>query len=111
MSEPTSPTPRPVSTVAVIAVFILLSVFGVMARKFYLHSHTPAPQNEVPDNLGKDQAWRATPATRKAYLVDLRKAQATQAQKYAWVDQKAGTVQIPIDQAMDLVIAEQGSRK
>jgi hypothetical protein len=111
MSEPTAPAPRPVSTVAVIAIFILLSVFGLMARKFYLHSHTPAPQNEVPDNLGKDQAWRATPALRRAYLADLRKAQAKQAQSYAWVDQKKGVVQIPIDQAMDLVIAEKGSRK
>ena len=65
----------------------------------------------VPDNLGKDQAWRATPALRRAYLADLRKAQAKQAQSYAWVDQKKGVVQIPIDQAMDLVIAEKGSRK
>jgi hypothetical protein len=111
MSEPTSPAPRPVSTVAVLAVFILLSVFGLMARKFYLHSHTPAPQNEVPDNLGKDQAWRATPADREKYLVNLRLAQAKQALSYAWVDQKKGIVQIPIYQAMDLVIAEQGNRK
>jgi len=111
MTEPTAPSPRPVSTVAVAAVFILLSVFGLMARKVYLHSPTPAPQNETPDNLAKDQAWRATPASRRVYLADLRKAQAKQALSYAWVDQKTGVVQIPIDRAMDLFIQEQGSQK
>jgi hypothetical protein len=108
MTEPTAPAPRPVSTVAVVAVFILLSLFGLMARKLYLHGNVPAPQNEVPDNLDKNSAWRATPADRRVYLKGLRDAQMKQAQSYAWVDQKAGTVQIPIDRAMDLVVAEQG---
>jgi|SRR5580698_3067703 hypothetical protein len=111
MTEPTAPAPRPVSTIAVVAVFILLSLFGLMARKFYLHGIAPAPQNEVPDNLDKNSAWRATPADRRQYLIDLRKAQAKQAESYAWVDQKKGVVQIPIDRAMDLVIAEQGRNK
>lgn len=108
MTEPTAPAPRPVSTVAVLAIFVVLSLFGLMARKFYFHGVSPAPQNETADNLGKDQAWRATPTDRRAYLVELRAKQAKQAQSYAWVDQKAGTVQIPIDRAMDLVVSEQG---
>jgi hypothetical protein len=109
MTEPTAPAPRPVSTVAVAAIFVLLSIFGLMARRFYERGRSPAPQNETADNLGKDQDWRATPALRRAYLLDLRSKQAKQAQSYAWVDQKAGIVQIPIDKAMDLVVQEQGS--
>jgi hypothetical protein len=110
MSDSDAPAPRPVSTLAVAAVFILLSVFGVLAHRVYLGSRTPAPQNETPDNLGKDLAWRATPEARRAYLADLRKAQAKQAQTYAWVDQKKGIVQIPIDRAMDLIVKEDGNR-
>jgi hypothetical protein len=110
MSDPAAPAPRPVSTLAVAAIFILLSVFGVLAHKVYLGSRPAAPQNEQPDNLGKDLAWRATPEARRAYLAGLRKAQAKQAQSYAWVDQKKGIVQIPIDRAMDLIVKEEASR-
>jgi len=95
--------------VAVAAIFILLSLFGVLAHRVYLGSRPAAPQNEAPDNLTKDLAWRATPELRRAYLADLRGKQMKQAQSYAWVDQKNGVVQLPIDRAMDLVVKEQGS--
>jgi hypothetical protein len=111
MTETTAPAPRPVSTLAVLAIFVLLSLFGLLARKFYFHGVSPAPQNETADNLGKDQAWRATPALREKYMIDLSLAQAKQGLSYAWVDQKAGTVQIPIDQAMDIIVSEQGGHK
>jgi hypothetical protein len=110
MTEPDAPAARPVSTIAVAAVFVLLSVFGILAHRIYLGSRAPAPQNEQPDNLGKDLDWRATPETRRAYLADLRAKQAKQAQTYAWVDQKKGIVQIPIDRAMDLIVKEEASR-
>jgi hypothetical protein len=111
MSEPSAPAPRPVSLVAVAAVFILLSVFAVMAERAYLRGRPAAPQNEAPDNLSKDLAWRATPETRRQYLADLRQKQKKQAETYAWVDQKAGVVQLPIDRAMDLIVEEQGAHK
>jgi hypothetical protein len=95
---------------AVFAVFAVLSLFGVIAHRVYLGVRPAAPQNESPDNLGKDQAWRATPASRREYLAELRKKQAAQAATYAWVDRKNGIVQLPIDRAMDLVVQEQGSR-
>lgn len=105
-TEPESPSPRPVSLVAVIAIFILLSLFGVLAEKAYLPGMAAAPQNETPDNLPKDMAWKATPETRKAYLADLRKKQSDQAANYGWVDQKAGVVQLPIERAMELIAQE-----
>jgi hypothetical protein len=94
----------------VVAVFIILSFFGLMAHRFYLRNRAPAPQNEKPDNLGSGLDWRATPEARRAYLADLRAKQAKQAQSYAWVDQKKGIVQLPIDRAMDLVVKEEASR-
>jgi hypothetical protein len=110
MTEPTAPAPRPVSTLAVAAIFVLLSIFGVLAHEAYLGSRPAAPQNEDPDNLGKDLAWRATPEARRNYLRDLRAAQAKQAQAYAWVDKKNAVVQLPIERAMDLVVQEQAAR-
>jgi hypothetical protein len=109
MSEPAAPAPRPVSTLAVVAVFILLSAFGLIAHRAYLRNMPAAPQNEKPDNLGTGLDWRATPEARRAYLADLRAKQAKQAQTYAWVDQKKGIVQLPIDRAMDLIVKEEAS--
>jgi hypothetical protein len=111
MSDPTAPAPRPVSLLAVAAVFILLCLFGAVARRAYLGSRPALPQNEAPDNLAKDQAWRATPATRKAYLAELRAQQAKQAQSYGWVDQKKGVVQLPVARAMELIVQEWGPRR
>jgi len=111
MSDPSAPAPRPVSLVAVAAIFVLLSVFAVMADRAYLRGRPAAPQNETPDNLTKDLAWRATPETRRAYLVDLREKQKKQAESYAWVDQKAGIVQLPIERAVELIIQERGAAK
>ena len=111
MIDPTAPAPRPVSLVAVAAIFILLSVFGVVAMRVYFPGRPPAPQNEVPDHLSKDMAWRATPESRRAYLADLKKKQADQGAAYGWVDQKAGVVQLPIARAMELVVQENGGGK
>jgi hypothetical protein len=111
MTDPDAPSPRPVSLVAVIAVFVLLSVFGVLAERAYLPGRAAAPQNETPDNLPKDMAWRATPETRRAFLADLRKKQAEQAAAYGWVDRKAGVVQLPVARAMELIVQEHGGGK
>jgi hypothetical protein len=110
-TDPDTPAPRPVSLLAVIAVFILLSLFGVLAEKVYLPGRSPAPQNETPDNLSKEMAWKATPESRRQYLADLRKKQAEQAGAYGWVDQKAGVVQLPIGRAMELVVQEHAGAK
>jgi hypothetical protein len=110
MTEPAAPSPRPVSTFAVAAVFVLLSIFGLLARQAYLGSRPAAPQNELPDNLGKDLAWRATPVSRRAFLDDLRRAQAKQGASYGWVDQKNKVVQLPIERAIELIVKENGPR-
>jgi hypothetical protein len=109
--DPESPAPRPVSLVAVFAVFVLLSAFGMLAERVYLPGRSPAPQNETPDNLSKDMAWKATPETRRAFLADLRKKQSEQAAAYGWVDQKAGVVQLPVERAMALIVQEHGGAK
>jgi hypothetical protein len=60
--------------------------------------------------LPKDLEWKATPASRQAALASLRERQAKQAASYAWVDQKAGVVQLPIARAMELTLQEFGAK-
>ncbi len=106
MSDVSVPTPRPVSFATILVVFFSLAIFALAARSLYSHHMAQAPQNEVPDKLTKDMQWRATPADRRAYLIELRAKQEKQATSYAWVDEKAGTVQVPIERAKELVIQQ-----
>lgn len=52
-----------------------------------------------------------TAEQRKANLAELRAKQAQQAASYAWVDQKTGVVQLPIERAMELTVQRYASRK
>lgn len=52
-----------------------------------------------------------TTEQRKKNLADLRAKQAKQAASYAWVDQKTGVVQLPLDVAMDLTVQKYAAKK
>lgn len=110
MSNPPSLSPRPVSLLTIVFVFALFAVFLLFVSRYY----TPAvssPQNQAAENLPKDLEWKATPASRQAALAALREKQAKQAGAYAWVDQKAGIVQLPIARAMELTVQQFGAKK
>jgi len=111
MSEPTPPAPRPVSGFAIFAFFVLFSAFGLLAEKLYFPHRPAEPQNEAPEHLPKDMAWRATHASRRAYLVDLKQKQAEQAATYGWVDKDKKIVQLPIGRAMTLIVQENGGSR
>lgn len=113
MNDPILPSPRPVSSLAVAAIFAVLSLYGVITLRVYVANRPPEPQNEVPDNLPRDLewSWKATPVMREAYLTGLRRKQAEQAQSYGWVDRKAGVVQVPVARAMELIAKEHADDK
>jgi hypothetical protein len=52
-----------------------------------------------------------TAEQRQANLAELRAKQAKQAASYAWIDRKAGVVQLPLDVAMDLTVQKYAVRK
>lgn len=110
MSEPTSTPSRPVSLITVAFILALFAVVYVFVRRYYEPTAVSA-FNAPAENLPKDLAWKASPATRRATLGELRDAQAKQAGAYAWVDQKAGIVQLPIDRAMELTVEQYGRKK
>ena len=105
MTEPIAPAPRPVSLVTVMAILASFALFLLLVYWAYLPYRPAAPQNVAAEKLTDDRAWEATPASRKAYLLELRAKQEKQATSYGWVDQKNGVVQLPIDRAMELVVA------
>jgi hypothetical protein len=111
MSDSPASSPRPVSLIAILGILACFALFLVPVRLFYLNHRLPLTQNEAPEQLSKDQQWKATPESRRAYLAELRAKQRKQASSYAWVDKKAGIVQLPIDRAMELVVQDYAAKK
>ena len=111
MSDPQSPSPRPVSLVTILAILGCFALFLFLLYLGYV-SHRPAlAQNIAAEQLPDNMKWEATPEGRSAYLADLRAKQQKQATTYAWVDQKAGVVQLPIDRAMELTVQAYNPKK
>lgn len=105
MSDSSVPPARPVSLITIVLLLGLCSAFLLVVR--YLYQPAPvAAFNAAPENLTKDLEWRATAASRRQALVELRAREAKQAGTYAWVDQKAGVVQLPLERAMELTVQQ-----
>ncbi len=93
----TAAQPKPLWRV-VAGGMVLLLLF-VLAVKL-LTGLAPAPDEDA-----------ARAAERAKAYADLQAENAKRLETYAWVDKAKGTVQIPIDRAMDLAIAELNSRQ
>jgi hypothetical protein len=109
MKDNRTPAPRPVGLVTILAIFAGFALFLLVLKWTYLRHPATDPYAWTPENLTKDLAWKATPASRLDYVAQLHDQQNKQLQSYGWTDQKAGVVHLPIDRAMELVIAQSGS--
>jgi hypothetical protein len=108
MSDSTSS--RPVSLFAVVGIFVLLAVGLFVAHHFYAPAAV-TPQDAAAENLTKDLQWRATAEARRTALTELKDGQQQELQSYAWIDQKAGTVRLPIERAMELTAQKYGQKQ
>ena len=89
---------------AVIGVFAIFLLILSVARR-------PAvPLDRIP-SAPEEEQWKLSDAGRKARLTELKGREKTQANTYKWIDQAAGVVQIPIDRAMELTVAELGAKR
>lgn len=94
MSDLRPTAPRPVSLVTVFAVLGTFALFLLLVYLAYLPRQTGAVTE---DGIHTAQQ-------RRDALAELRAKQLKQATSYAWVDQKAGVVQLPLDRAMELTV-------
>jgi hypothetical protein len=111
MSDSNVSEPRPVSVVTILAILGCFGLFLLVAYFGYAQKSTPPAYAVAPEKLTEDLAWKATHATKVAVLAELRANEQKRAGAYAWVDQKAGVVQLPITRAMELIVQENGARK
>lgn len=97
MSDPYS---RRAPLVSILAIFALFALFLLVAYYVYAPRQTGAFTD---DGIH-------TAAQRAKNLAELRAKQAGQAATYAWVDQKAGVVQLPLDRAMELTVQQYAAK-
>lgn len=110
MSDPIKTPARPVSLITIIFLFVLFTAALFVAHHFYRPAAVEA-YNAAPENYAKDLAWRATAASRRTALAETKAEQEKKLNGYAWIDQKAGTVQLPIERAMELTVEKYGAQK
>lgn len=102
--------PRSVSWITVVVVFAGFVFFYGVVSELYHPRAAALPYNVAAEQLPADQAWQATPESRKAYRTELQKDQAAQAAKYTWIDQTKGSIQLPLDRAMELTLRDLNAR-
>ena len=110
MSDISEPPARPVSLFTVVFLLAIFAAFLLVIRYFYQPA-TVSTANAAPENLSKDIEWRATADARRKVLNEARRNEAQQLSTYAWVDQKAGVVQLPLDRAIELTAQKYGAKK
>ena len=102
-----------------LGIVTVLCIFGIRGFYAFLQHHAKASQpvvspliTNVPEDTlhiprGYPQAAFPNPRLEedeRGQLKDIRLAQENTLYSYGWVDQNAGTVRIPIDRAMDLLV-------
>ena len=100
---------RPVGLFTIGFLAVLFAAFLFLVRTYYSPT-AAAPYNAAAEKLPKEMEWRATSASRRGALNEARAEQAKLATTYGWVDEKAGVVRLPIEQAMQLVVQEQAAK-
>ncbi len=97
----TASSSRPASLVSVVAIMGCFALFLLLVWLAYLPKQT-GPY--VGDGV-------RTPEERKTRLAELHANEQKHAHAYAWIDQSAGTVQLPIDRAMELTVQHYSAKK
>lgn len=85
---------RPASVISILAIACCFGLFLLLVYLAYLPNQT-GPYEQI---------GTYTPAERSEKLAELRANEAKHAASYAWIDQSAGVVQLPIERAMELTV-------
>lgn len=96
VSSSKSVWPTAVAVIGVFAIFLLILVIAY---------RPPVALDQI-SSAPEEEAWKLSAEGRAARLIEMRGQAKTEATSYKWLDQEAGLVQLPIEQAVKLTIAE-----
>ena len=100
MSDSTQTPSQSGSWVTFAAAIGGFAIFAIIVLIAYL----PKKPDPLPDGV-------RTPEQRKAALAELRAKEKASVSSYGWVDQNAGVVRIPVEEAVKITIKEINAKK
>lgn len=118
MSEGLTPPPPqhdqlPNSRIAVVAgAWMALVVLSVLGIRWWQQKSMPSTRAATAARMGESEI---ADVNQRPFALDdeaprLRTEQGTRLEHYGWVDRGAGVIHMPIEQAMEQVLAEEGRR-
>jgi hypothetical protein len=108
MSEPHYSFPQRTPVFTAVVVLLCFAAFGWFARRYY----TPTSGGSIAPaaaEFAEDARWKATPQGRADRLAELHQKERA-ANAYAWADQPAGIVRLPLDRAIELTVKEHAKK-
>lgn len=93
--------PTALAVIGVFAIFLLI----------LLVAHRPAVPLDQVASAPEEEQWKLTAEGREAKLQELRGQAQTGFRTYQWLDQGAGIVQLPVERAMELTVAELSAQR
>jgi hypothetical protein len=105
--------PRP-SGPSVFATFIAIVgcmlALGLVVWLTYLPTRSDTVTVDM-SQVPEDAQWKYSGEGRAERLAQMRARESDTLNSYIWVDQQAGVIRVPVDRAIELVVAEQRSGK
>jgi len=111
--KPHSYFPRPSNPSVFITFAVIVGCFLAMALIVYL-AYLPNRGSVVSvdmSQVSEDMRWKYSVEGRKERLELMRASETDILNNYAWVDQSAGVIRVPVDRAMELIVNEQRDAK
>lgn len=116
MSEEFTPTPPqhdqlPNRRIAVVAgAWMALVVVSVLGIRWWEQKSLPSARAGTPAQMGESEIAivNQRPFALENGAPRLRSDQGTRLERYGWIDRGAGVIHMPIEQAMEQVLAQEG---
>ena len=96
-----APSSKPAPLLSVVGIFACFALFVLVVYFAYVPRRTGP---FVGDGI-------RTPAERLAKLQELHATEQKHRGSYAWIDQSAGQIQLPIDRAMELTVQQYNAQR
>ncbi|KFE64775.1 hypothetical protein [Hyalangium minutum] len=95
---------------AVLVGWLVLTSLSVLGMRWWEARNQPAVAAGTPAQFGEAEIANVNqrPFALEKEAPRLRAAQDSRLERYGWVDRGAGVIHVPIEQAMDQVLAQEG---
>jgi hypothetical protein len=93
-----------------VSALVVAAVLGIFVIIYFISRQGPSPITGA-EGAPEEEKWRYSSEGRAARLAELRAKEIAAATTYGWVDEKACTVRLPLERAVELTIRDLNASK